>query len=102
MHRKVSLSLDSELVSQLDRAASQLSISRSALVNSMLSDMISGATDFFNQVPLPLSNDPADIRRFRGESIDFVHTQLSSLLGELDSLTTETTPDSSDADLQDA
>lgn len=75
--RKVSLSLDANLVANLDYLSSRMSVSRSALVTQLLLD---GVTHMRRLVEvIPPNPTPADLVRMRGESIEEVRARIESL-----------------------
>lgn len=82
--KKVSLALDPDLVSDLDYSAARLGISRSALVNNLLGQGVPPMRKLLEQIPL--SPTPADIVRFRGESVKVIEERLSGLVGAGDDL----------------
>lgn len=82
--RKVSLALDPGLVDDLDYSAGRLGISRSALVNSLLLNGVGPMRKLLEQVPL--SPTPADLVRFRGDSVKVIEERLSALEGASDDL----------------
>jgi hypothetical protein len=82
--QKVSLALDPVVVSDLGYIATRLGVSRSALVNNLLTESIPTMRKFLEQVPL--SPTPADAVRFRGESAAIVQERIADLQGIADDL----------------
>lgn len=82
--KKVSLSLDANLVTNLDYLSARMRVSRSALVSQLLAD---GVTEMRRLLEtIPPAPTPADLVRMRGESVDVVKTRLDSLKGLSDDL----------------
>lgn len=77
--KKVSLALSQPIVDDLDYVSGRLGVSRSALVNSMLTEAIPTMRKMLEQIPL--SPTPADVVRFRGESAKIVEDRLADLQG---------------------
>lgn len=75
--RKVSLSLDANLVANLDYLSSRLSVSRSALVTQLLLDGVAHMRRLVQVIPP--NPTPADLVRMRGESIEEVRARIESL-----------------------
>lgn len=75
--RKVSLSLDANLVANLDYLSSRLSVSRSALVTQLLLDGVAHMRRLVEVIPP--NPTPADLVRMRGESIEEVRARIESL-----------------------
>lgn len=84
--QKVSLALDAALVADLDYIAERTRVSRSALVSELLADCVGDVRRLLEMVPE--SPTPADLIRFRGESVDLVRSRLESLKGITDDLFT--------------
>lgn len=84
--QKVSLALDPALVADLDYIAERTRVSRSALVSELLADSVGDVRRLLEMVPE--SPTPADLIRFRGESVDLVRSRLESLKGITDDLFT--------------
>lgn len=82
--QKVSLALDPAVVSDLVYIATRLGVSRSALVNNLLTESVPTMRKFMEQVPL--SPTPADAVRFRGESAVIVQDRIAELQGIADDL----------------
>lgn len=81
---KVSLALSPEVVADLDYVAGRLGVSRSALTNNVLQECMPDMRKLFEQVPL--SPEPADLVRFRGESAKLVEARIDGLRGIADDL----------------
>lgn len=82
--RKVSLSLDANLVVNLDYLSARMGVSRSALVSQLLAE---GVADMRRMLELiPPNPTPADLIRMRGESAEVVKARLDSLKGLSDDL----------------
>lgn len=75
--RKVSLSLDANLVANLDYLSSRMSVSRSALVTQLLLDGVAHMRRLVEVIPP--NPTPADLVRMRGESIEEVRARIESL-----------------------
>lgn len=75
--RKVSLSMDANLVANLDYLSSRMSVSRSALVTQLLLDGVAHMRRLVEVIPP--NPTPADLVRMRGESIEEVRTRIESL-----------------------
>lgn len=75
--RKVSLSLDANLVANLDYLSSRMSVSRSALVTQLLLDGVAHMRRLVEVIPP--NPTPADLVRMRGESIGEVRARIESL-----------------------
>ena len=75
--RKVSLSLDATLVSNLDYLSARMSVSRSALVTQLLLDGVAHMRRLVEVIPP--NPTPADLVRMRGESIEEVRARIGSL-----------------------
>ena len=75
--RKVSLSLDATLVSNLDYLSARMSVSRSALVTQLLLDGVAHMRRLVEVIPP--NPTPADLVRMRGESIEEVRARIESL-----------------------
>lgn len=82
--QKVSLALDSAVVLDLGYLTARLGISRSALVNNLLTEAVPAMRKLLEQVPL--SPTPADAIRFRGESMKIVDERIAELQGIADDL----------------
>lgn len=78
--KRVSLSLPSEVVDDLDYISKRLGISRSAFVSQMLLSVELGSVRAL-VASIPESPTDADARRFRGDSREFVREQLEKLQG---------------------
>lgn len=85
--RKVSLSLDSSLVANLDYLSARMGVSRSALVSQLLVDGVEHMRRLVELIPP--NPTPADLVRMRGESVDVVKARLDSLKGLSDDLFSE-------------
>lgn len=75
--RKVSLSLDANLVANLDYLSGRMSVSRSALVTQLLLDGVAHMRRLVEVIPP--NPTPADLVRMRGESIEEVRARIESL-----------------------
>lgn len=75
--RKVSLSLDADLVANLDYLSSRMSVSRSALVTQLLLDGVAHMRRLVEVIPP--NPTPADLVRMRGDSIEEVRARIESL-----------------------
>lgn len=75
--RKVSLSLDANLVANLDYLSSRMSVSRSALVTELLLDGVAHMRRLVEVIPP--NPTPADLVRMRGQSIEEVRARIESL-----------------------
>lgn len=83
-NKSVSLSLPESLVADLNYLHRRLGISKSALVSVLLSD---GVRSFRALVEaLPDNPSDQDIRRFRGESVNLITTQLRDIQSQADYL----------------
>ncbi|GHS84517.1 hypothetical protein PAGU2196_53510 [Pseudomonas sp. PAGU 2196] len=86
-HPKISLTLPAEIVDDLDYVAARLSITRSALVSSMLPEGLHVLRELAEL--LPINPTPKDVVRLRGESEAVVRERIESLKGMADDLFTE-------------
>lgn len=77
--QKVSMALDPTIVADLGYLCARMGISRSALVNNLLSEALPVMRSLLEQVPL--SPTPADVVRSRGESAKIVATRIADLQG---------------------
>lgn len=75
--RKVSLSLDATLVSNLDYLSARMSVSRSALVTQLLLDGVAHMRRLVEVIPP--NPTPADLVRMRGESVEEVRARIQQL-----------------------
>jgi hypothetical protein len=82
--QKVSLALDPDVVSDLGYITTRLGVSRSALVNNLLTECVPTMRKLLEQVPL--SPTPADVVRFRGDSASIVQERIADLQGIADDL----------------
>jgi len=82
--QKVSLALDPVVVLDLGYLTARMGISRSALVNNLLTEAVPAMRKLLEQVPL--SPTPADAIRFGGESIKIVDERIAELQGIADDL----------------
>lgn len=82
--RKVSLALNPDHVDQLDYVSKRLGMSRSALVSNLLSGALPDLVSI--TASLPISSEPADVLRFRGESAKLIEARMQELQGVVDGL----------------
>lgn len=81
---KISVSLPSQLVEDLDYLAARTGVSRSALIGQLLSEAASEVRKILELVPPNPS--PAEMLRMRGQSEEVIRTRLESLKGMTDDL----------------
>lgn len=74
---KVSVTLRPELLVDLDYLTARLGVSRSSLISELLSDVVPDMRRLIEAVPL--SPEPPDLVRFRGESADLVRERMENL-----------------------
>lgn len=76
--RKLSVSLASHLVDDLDVLSARLGVSRSAIISGVLAEPLHAARVVLEAIPL--DQTPGDAVRMRGDSIEIVQARLASLL----------------------
>ncbi|KTT15715.1 hypothetical protein [Pseudomonas parafulva] len=81
---KISITISPEVLDDLDFVAGRLSISRSALIGSMLPEGLHALRELAEL--LPLNPTPEDVVRLRGESELVVRSRIESLKGMADDL----------------
>lgn len=81
---KISVSLPTQLVSDLDYLAGRTGVSRSALIGELLSDAASEVRKILELVPP--NPTPAEMLRMRGQSEEAIRTRLESIKGMTDDL----------------
>jgi hypothetical protein len=86
-HPKISLTLPAEVVDDLDYVSGRLSITRSALVSSILPEGLHALRELAER--LPINPTPEDVVRLRGESEALVRERIESLKGMADDLFAE-------------
>lgn len=79
--RKVSLSLDPHLVDGLDSLSKRLGLSRSALVNLTLGEVVPRMSGLLAE--FPDQPDESDARRLRGKSIQLIHDEYGKVISEM-------------------
>lgn len=82
--KKVSLSLDEVLVEDLDFISKRMGISRSSLVSELLAEALPGIRKVIALIPE--SPTPADVVRYRGESVAIIQERLESARRSVDDL----------------
>lgn len=82
--RKISVTLSSDLVLDLEVLSERLGVSRSAIITSVLAGPLRAARLTLDMIPV--DPNPAKPVRMRGESVDAVQARLASLLGAADDL----------------
>lgn len=81
---KISITIPPEVLADLDFVAGKLSISRSALVGSMLPDGLRALRELAELIPV--NPTPEDVVRLRGESEAVVRERIEMLKGMADDL----------------
>lgn len=81
---KIALSLSPGVVDNLDYISGRLGISRSALVDNLLTESLPVMRKLFEQVPY--SPTPVDVVRARGESAAIVQDRIDQLQALADDL----------------
>lgn len=81
---KISVSLPTELVSDLDYLASRTGVSRSALISGLLCEAASEVRKILELIPP--NPTPAEMLRMRGQSEEAIRSRLESLKGMTDDL----------------
>lgn len=81
---KISITISPEVLDDLDYVSGRLSISRSALIGSMLPDGLHALRELAEK--LPINPTPEDVKRLRGESEQVVRDRIESLKGMADDL----------------
>lgn len=82
--KKLSMTIPSDVVDDLDHVSSRLSISRSALVSQLLAAALPDMRRLLDLVPP--APTAADLVRFRGESEDVVRARVDSVRRSADDL----------------
>lgn len=85
--KKVSLSLESTSVDDLDYITGRMGISRSALVSQLLIEALPAMRQVIDLIPA--SPTPADVVRYRGESTAIIQDRLESVRRATDDLFSE-------------
>lgn len=81
--RKVSLSLPSDLVRDIDFVAAALGLSRSAFISAYLRDAITPLVPLAHVVS---TSGSSDAKRYRGESMEAINGLIDRLKGEIGTL----------------
>lgn len=81
---KISITIDPALLDDLDYVAGKLSISRSALIGTVLPDHVAAMREL--AAKLPINPTPEDVVRLRGMSAEVVRSRIESLKGMADDL----------------
>jgi len=81
---KISVSLPSEIVDDLDYLSSRIGVSRSALIGQLMSESVPEVRRLLELVPP--NPTPAELLRMRGQSEDAIRQRLQSLKGMTDDL----------------
>lgn len=84
---KISVSLPSEIVDDLDYLSSRIGVSRSALIGQLMSESVPEVRRLLELVPP--NPTPAELLRMRGQSEDAIRQRLQSLKGMTDDLFTK-------------
>lgn len=79
---RTTISFSEDTLNDLDYLASRLGVTRSALVNSMLSDTVSDLRQLVEEVQENPTQD--DLKRFRGKSADIVNQRVHRLRQQVD------------------
>lgn len=86
--RRITISLPSELLDDLDAIAAGMSVSRSAAITELLSRNVETMRFLASQLPLDLdagspvgSVGEADVKRLRGASVEYIRTQFDKAFG---------------------
>lgn len=82
--RKISVSLASAVVDDLDFVSDRMGVSRSALMSQFLGEALSETRKVLELIPK--GPTPAEIIRMRGESEDKVRARMANLQGMVDDL----------------
>lgn len=81
---KISVSLASQLVDDLDFISKRTGVSRSAIISEFLLEAVAETRKVFEMIPP--NPTPADMVRMRGESEEVIRQRLASLQGITDDL----------------
>lgn len=81
---KISVSLPTALVEDLDFLATRTGVSRSALISGLLSEAASEVRKILELIPP--NPTPSEMLRMRGQSEEAIRTRLESLKGMTDDL----------------
>lgn len=84
---KISVSLPSEIVDDLDYLSSRIGVSRSALIGQLMSESVPEVRRLLELVPP--NPTPAELLRMRGQSEDAIRQRLQSLKGMTNDLFTK-------------
>lgn len=84
--RRTSFTLPAPLYSDISYVASRLGVSQSALLIQVISEPLSFMASTLKTIPPSETSNPDAVRRFRGESVDFVNHAYTDLMTQLDSL----------------
>lgn len=78
--RKISISMEENMISDIDYLSGRLGISRSSLVSQLLGDGLSTAVVLMRSVPEdPSELSPDQVKRLRGQSRDIVRAKVENL-----------------------
>lgn len=81
---KISVSLPSQLVVDLDYLSARTGVNRSALIGQLLADAVGEVRKVLELVPP--NPTPAEMLRMRGQSEEAIRTRLESIKGMTDDL----------------
>ena len=81
---KISVSLPTQLVEDLDYLAGRTGVSRSALIGELLTEAVSEVRKILELVPP--NPTPAEMLRMRGQSEEAIRSRLESIKGMTDDL----------------
>lgn len=84
--KKISVTVPPDLLADLDYVAARLSISRSSLISTLMSEPLHTMRELL--VDVPIDPTPEDVIRFRGASAVLVRDKIDSLKGMADDLFT--------------
>lgn len=77
-HRKITVSLPSAVVADLETICSRMRVSRSALLTGLLQDPVHDLVGLSAVMDSPIDIEEK-LRRFRGDSVDVVNSRISDL-----------------------
>lgn len=80
--KRISLTIDPDLLEKIDHVSGLIGISRSAFVTQLLGESV---TELYNFLQAAIVPDDPDAARMRGRSIDYVQTRIAELRETIDS-----------------
>lgn len=84
--RRTSFTLPAPLYSDLSYVASRLGVSQSALLMQVISEPLAFMANTLQSIPPSETSNPDAVRRFRGESVEFVNHAYTDLMTQLDAM----------------